>query len=87
MFPDPERFDPDRFRGRTYTGREYSPFGGGLRHACIGEGLTMRVATAFAEELATGFRCSTVVDAPPEYSAWRHWRPGSRWRVRVTATA
>jgi cytochrome P450 len=87
VFEHPERFDPDRFLHRTYTRREYSPFGGGLRHACLGEGLTTLVAATFAEELATGFRWRTVADGPPEYSAWRHWRPSSAWRVHVTALA
>ncbi len=87
VFADPATFDPDRFRGRSYSLREYSPFGGGLRHACVGEGLTTRVAATFAETLTTGFRWSTVADGPYEYSAWRHWRPGSAWRVKVTALA
>lgn len=87
VFADPATFDPDRFRDRTYSLREYSPFGGGLRHACVGEGLTTHVAAIFAETLATGFRWSTVADGPYEYSAWRHWRPGSAWRVNVTAIA
>jgi cytochrome P450 len=87
IFADPERFDPDRFRARTYTRREYSPFGAGLRHACIGEGLAMRVATVFTEELVAAVRWSTVADGPYEYSAWRHWRPGSAWRVHVTPNA
>lgn len=85
VFADPATFDPDRFRDRAYSLREYSPFGGGLRHACVGEGLTTHVASLFAETLATGFRWSTVADGPYEYSAWRHWRPGSAWRVQMTA--
>ncbi len=87
VFADARRFDPDRFLERTYTRREYSPFGGGLRHACIGEGLTRLVAAAFAEELALGFRWRTVADGPYEYSAWRHWRPSSAWRVHLTPIA
>ncbi len=87
VFAHPERFDPDRFLDRTYTRREYSPFGAGLRHACLGEGLTTLVAAAFAEELATELDWRTVADGPPEYSAWRHWRPSSAWRVHATARA
>jgi cytochrome P450 len=87
VFADPATFDPDRFRDRAYSLREYSPFGGGLRHACVGEGLTTHVASIFAETLAAGFRWSTVADGPYEYSAWRHWRPGSAWRVKVAELA
>ena len=87
VFERPRDFDPDRFLDRTYSLREYSPFGGGLRHACLGEGLTLQVAAIFAEELATRFRWRTVADGPPEYSAWRHWRPSSAWRVHLTPIA
>jgi len=87
VFADAGRFDPDRFLERTYSRREYSPFGGGLRHACIGEGLTRLVAAAFAEELASGFQWRTVADGAYEYSAWRHWRPSSAWRVHLTPLA
>ena len=83
VFANPDTFDPDRFLGRAYTRREYSPFGAGLRHTCLGEGLTRFVGRVFAEELARGFTWKTVADGPHEYSAWRHWRPSSRWRVVV----
>lgn len=87
VFADPTAFDPDRFRDRAYSLREYSPFGGGLRHACVGEGLTTHVGALFAETLAAGFRWSTVADGPYEYSAWRHWRPSSAWRVKMAPLA
>ena len=83
VFSNPHTFDPDRFLNRTYTRREYSPFGAGLRHACLGEGLTKVVGSVFAEELARRHRWQTVTDGPPELSAWRHWRPNSAWRVVI----
>lgn len=85
VFENPEAFDPDRFLRRTYTRREYSPFGAGLRHACLGEGLTRAVGRVFVEELVSAYTWRTVADGAYEYSAWRHWRPSSRWRVLVTA--
>jgi len=87
VFENPEAFDPDRFLRRTYSRREYSPFGAGLRHACLGEGLTRSVGHVFVEELASAFAWRTVADGAYEYSAWRHWRPSSRWRVLVTPPA
>ncbi|MEP6506893.1 MAG: cytochrome P450 [Gemmatimonadales bacterium] len=84
VFHDPDEFDPDRFLTRPYTRREYSPFGAGLRHTCLGEGLSRQVGRVFAEELAWGYRWRTVTDGPYEYSSWRHWRPSSSWRVRLT---
>jgi cytochrome P450 len=84
VFDAAETFDPERFERRTFTRREYSPFGAGGRTACIGEGLTRALAAVFAEEVVRGRRWRTVVDAPPEYGPWRHWRPSSAWRVAVT---
>jgi cytochrome P450 len=84
VFENPRSFDPDRFLSRSYTRREYSPFGAGGRYACLGEGLTKAVGHLFVEELARGYEWRTVSDGPYEYSAWRHWRPASTWRVLVT---
>lgn len=84
VFDTAETFDPDRFERRTFTRREYSPFGAGGRTACIGEGLTRSLAAVFAEEVVRGRRWQTVVDGPPEYGPWRHWRPSSDWRVTAT---
>ncbi len=81
VFRDPEIFDPDRFLHRIFTRREYSPFGAGLRHNCLGEPLTLIVGRIFVEELARTYAWQTVADAPYEFSGWRHWRPSSRWRV------
>lgn len=86
VFHEPDKFDPDRFLGRRFTRREYSPFGAGLRHTCLGEGLSRQVGRIFAEELALGYRWQTVADGPYEYGPWRHWRPSSSWRVVVNAT-
>ena len=83
VFDEPERFNPERFLDRSYTRRQYSPFGAGLRHVCLGEDLTMMAGRIFVEELARGCDWKTVADGPSEYSAWRHWRPSSRWRVQV----
>ncbi len=84
VFNEPEKFNPDRFLGRSYTRREYSPFGAGLRHTCLGEGLSRQVGRIFAEELSLGYEWRTVSDGPYEYSAWRHWRPSSNWQVVVS---
>ena len=87
VFDDPQSFDPDRFLHRSYARQDYAPFGAGLRHACLGEGLTKALGRIFVEELAVGYAWRTIADGPYEYSAWRHWRPSSDWRVLVTAAA
>jgi cytochrome P450 len=38
VFNRPDEFDPDRFACRSFSRRQYSPFGGALDHACLGEG-------------------------------------------------
>ena len=81
VFDDPQAFDPDRFLNRIFTRRQYSPFGAGLRHTCLGEKLTMTVGRIFVEELTVGYKWKTMADGPHEFSGWRHWRPSSRWRV------
>jgi cytochrome P450 len=83
VFDRPEQFNPDRFRERTYGRKEYSAFGGNLRHACLGEGLTMMMGRLLVEELSTGFDWHTTADGEYEYGPWRHWRPSSDWRVQV----
>jgi cytochrome P450 len=83
VFADPEEFNPDRFLDRSFTRHQYSPFGAGLRHDCLGAALTMMVGRLFVDALAKGFEWRTVADGPHEFSAWRHWRPSSSWRVLV----
>jgi cytochrome P450 len=85
VFERPEVFDPDRFLQHTFTRREYSVFGGTLRHACLGEGLTTMVGRIFVEELCGSVSWETTADGEYEYGPWRHWRPSSAWRVRVAA--
>jgi cytochrome P450 len=84
VFEHPEQFDPNRFLGHTFNRREYSAFGGALRHACLGEGLTTLVGRCFVEELTGHFSWRTIDDGECEYGPWRHWRPSSRWRVAVS---
>jgi len=85
VFEHPEVFDPDRFLHHTFTRREYSVFGGTLRHACLGEGLTTMVGRIFVEELCGTVSWETTADGEYEYGPWRHWRPSSAWRVRLAA--
>jgi cytochrome P450 len=87
VFERPASFNPDRFLNRSYSRTEYAPFGAGMKHACLGEELSRLVAAIFAEELVGGRSWHSVVEAPPEYGPWRHWRPGSAWRVAATAVA
>jgi cytochrome P450 len=84
VFERPDVFDPDRFLHHTFTRREYSVFGGTLRHACLGEGLTTMVGRIFVEEVC-GMSWETTADGEYEYGPWRHWRPSSAWRVRLAA--
>ena len=85
VFDDPARFNPDRFLHRVYSRQEYAPFGGGQKYACLGEGLAALVGRTVVEELSRGFTWRTMTDGPHEYSAWRHWRPSSNWRILVAS--
>jgi cytochrome P450 len=83
VFEEPDRFNPDRFLHRTYSRSEFSPFGLGGRHACLGEDLTRSVGATFVETLVGRLDWRTVADGELEYSAWRHWRPSSEWRIEA----
>ncbi len=65
--------------------KEYSPFGAGLRHTCLGEELSLQVGRLFVEALAALVDWQTIETGPVEHSAWRHWRPSSRWRITVSS--
>ena len=84
-FPEPERFDADRFVQRAPDPATFCPFGAG-RHACLGDALTMAIATTFAIETALGYDLRTLRDG----RAWRinrHWglwRPSQDFRIAMT---
>lgn len=87
-FPDPARFDADRFVRRTPDAATFCPFGAG-KHACLGDELTLAIATTFAIEAALGYELRTLQDG----KAWRinrHWglwRPSQRFRIAMTSLA
>jgi cytochrome P450 len=81
VFSNPASFDPDRFAGRRLSRYEYSPFGR-LEHRCIGETLTIELASSFVARLCNGYDWSVVRDGPPEFNRY-HWRPSERFRVRL----
>ena len=83
VFADPDTFCPDRFRDRKYSRLEYAPFGA-TRISCLGEVLTTTLGRNFVKELAGGFVTALVSDGPLEYRRW-HWKPSSRFRIRVEA--
>jgi cytochrome P450 len=82
-FPDPERFDPDRFRAGRPPLTAFMPFGAN-RHACLGEHLTVAIAASFLTALADGYDLAIASDGPVEMGPF-HWRPSSRFRVRLAA--
>ena len=84
VFSEPSVFNPDRFLDPKITRHQFSPFGAGLRHSCLGEELTILIGRVLVKELVRGADWRTVADGPYEYSSWRHWRPASAWRVSVT---
>ena len=79
-FEGPERFDPDRFLRPPDHGR-YSPFGV-YRRLCPGEHLSRAIGTQLLTELATDYELRIVEDGPREFSGF-HWRPSSRFRIRL----
>jgi cytochrome P450 len=81
-FDDPDRFDPDRFLVPPDRTR-YSPFGV-YRRLCPGEHLSRGIARQLVVELASGYDLEVAGDGSPEFSGF-HWRPSSRFRVRLVA--
>ena len=79
VFEDPDRFDPDRFE-RHFTRHQYSPFGA-LGYTCLGARVTLAIAGAFVEHLASDYELEVVADGPPDFRF--HWRPSHRHRVVV----
>jgi hypothetical protein len=45
--------------------------------------MTLVLGRNFDEEYATAVETMKVRDGPLEYRRW-HWKPSSRWRVRVS---
>jgi len=87
VFERPDEFCPDRFLHHIFNRNQYSPFGAGMRHTCLGEQLSLMVSRVFVEELGKLYQLETVADGPFEFSMWRHWRPSSRWRVTMAKAA
>jgi cytochrome P450 len=82
-FAEPDRFSPDRFSAGEHSKQSYSPFGAS-RIRCPGEHLSLSVGRIFVRELALGFDWDVSRDGPPEYGGF-HWRPSSKFRVRIAA--
>ena len=84
IFENPRDFDPERFAGSTFTQQQFQPFGI-YEHACMGVGVTATLARILVLELASRYDCVTVVDGPMELGLHHHdhWRPSSRWTVRL----
>jgi cytochrome P450 len=82
VFPDPERFDPDRFRAGRPPATAFMPFGAN-RHTCLGEHLTLTIAASLLTALVDGYDLTVASDGPVEMGPF-HWRPSSRFRVRLT---
>ncbi len=85
VFESAESFDPDRFRDHKFMRSDYSPFGAS-RIACLGVHLSLTVGAIFVRELVSGFEMSVVSDGPPEFGGF-HWRPSSRFRLRLVPRA
>jgi cytochrome P450 len=81
VFPDPERFDPSRFLAARPPITSFMPFGA-HRHACLGEQLTVTVASSFLTALVTDHEVTVVRDGPVEMGPL-HWRPSERFRIRL----
>jgi cytochrome P450 len=82
IFANPHTFDPDRFLDARHTREEYATFGAS-RVSCLGEHLVLMLGRIFVEEFATTVETLKLADGPLEYRRW-HWKPSSRWRVRVS---
>jgi cytochrome P450 len=81
VFPDPDCYRPHRFLERAYTLNEYAPFGLD-EHQCIGRFLNIRVATMFAEALASEYVWSVVRDGPRIFGMF-HWQPSPDFAVEL----
>jgi cytochrome P450 len=81
-FAEPHAFNPDRFLDARFTREEYATFGAS-RISCLGQHLTLILGRIFVEEFATTVETLKLRDGPLEYRRW-HWKPSSRWRVRVS---
>jgi cytochrome P450 len=82
VFADPARFNPDRFLSHRPTRSEYSPFGAS-RISCLGEYLTMTLSQIFVREIALGYDWQVIEDGPREFAGF-HWKPSSKFRLRLT---
>ncbi len=87
VFEDPLRFDPDRFL-RSWSQDEYQPFGM-HDHACLGVQMTRTVSRICLETLVSQHDWALVSDGPMELGLQhhRHWKPSSRFRLRLSARA
>jgi cytochrome P450 len=81
LFENPNEFNPDRFLRRRYSRPEYSTFGAS-RISCLGEHLTLTIGRIFVEAMAATVETSVIQNGPLEYRRW-HWKPSSKWRVRI----
>ena len=81
IYDDPHSFNPDRFLANPYRIRQYSPFGL-QQKSCLGKRLTLVMAERFVLALARDYRCTVMQDGPRELGAF-HWRPSSKWRVKI----
>lgn len=84
-FEEPARFNPDRFLAHRPTREEYMPFGA-FEKACLGEGLTLKLAPLFVTEIARNYDWRVMQSGPPEFSG-NHWQPSSHLRIFVTPRA
>jgi cytochrome P450 len=81
VFDSPDTFNPDRFLTRYYSRADYSTFGAS-RISCLGEHLALTLGRIFVEQFAATIVTATVRDGPLECRRW-HWKPSSKWTVRV----
>jgi len=82
VFEHADEFNPTRFLNHRYSRSDYSTFGAS-RVSCLGEHLTLMLGQIFVEEIAHNVNVTTVVDGPLEFRRW-HWKPSSKWRVRIS---
>lgn len=81
IFDQPHAFNPDRFLARVHGTRQYSPFGI-QQKSCLGRQITCAIAEQFVLTLARGHGWTVVEDGERELGAF-HWRPSSRFRIRL----